>query len=102
MAAVNVAKPGGLSEDSYVARACLAAGIKPTMDTRYIIESGPLRWQRVPRASNDNLVVSEFTAEEMERCFRMYRADDREDKMSADEYKAKVLRARPQNSPTRI
>jgi hypothetical protein len=102
MAAINVSKPSGLSEDAYVARACFSQGIHPVNDTRYIVESGPFRWHRLPRASNDLLVTSEFTAEEMERCLRMYQADDREDKMSADEYKAKVLRARPENSPTQI
>lgn len=99
MAAVNVSKPSGLSEDSYVARACFAQGIHPVNDTRYIVEAGPFRWHRLPRASNDLLVTSEFTAEEMERCLRMYKADDREDKMTADEYR-KVLRARPQDSTT--
>lgn len=102
MAAVLQNKPCGLSEDSYVARSCFAAGIKPVNDTRYIIDAGPLRWRRLPRASNDNLVVSEFTADEMERCLKTYQTDDREDKMSADEYKAKVLNARPQNSPTQV
>lgn len=95
MEAVWGADPSGLSEDSYVARACEWAGISPTHDNRYAVEMGPEKWAFLPRQSNDRLVTGEFSAEELSRALKLYQYDDREENMSADEYRDKVLRRKP-------
>lgn len=89
--AVASADPKGfLSEDAFIAWAVTNAGIGLTSTPRHNVLVGPDRWKMLPRASNDFVTCGEFDVWELKRAFDLYKKDNREDALTADEYKKHI------------